>query len=108
MDLVPAQDAELGAGQFDELTLVCHRDVHVRVVFEDWQGVQQKRTVGRGTWPIRLRRLLGYRTVDHATGGWSADLKDPEGRVRHRVLGGQALLEGVVAADAALPAALNR
>lgn len=74
MDLVPAQDVKYA--NLDELTLVCHPDTHIRIVYEDWNGVEQERTVGRGTWPIRSTKLLGYKVME--AGGWGErrDLAD--------------------------------
>ncbi|UFK26745.1 hypothetical protein [Roseobacter phage RDJL6] len=70
MDLVPAQDVTYRP--YDAMTLVCHPDVHIRMVYEDWAGVEQERTMGRGTWPVRSTKLLGFKTMDHATGTWGA------------------------------------
>ncbi|ADK73460.1 hypothetical protein RDJLphi1_gp59 [Roseobacter phage RDJL Phi 1] len=71
MDLVPAQDAKYDP--FDSMTLVCHIDTHIRVVYEDWNGTEQERTLGRGTWPVKSTKLLGFRTLDPAAeNDWSA------------------------------------
>ena len=69
MDHLPSAGEDFGAGNYDEVTLVCHHDTHVRLVYEDWTGVQQERTVGRGTWPIRARKLLGYKTMSNPGDG---------------------------------------
>ena len=77
MDFVPTQDVKYDP--YDELTVVCHQDTHVRLVYRDWQGTEQERTVGRGTWPIKSMMLLGYKTMDPtAQNAWSArqDLAD--------------------------------
>lgn len=69
MDFVPTQD--VAYEPHDELTFVCHPEQYVRLVYEDWLGNQQERTIGRGTWPIKTTKLLGFRSVESgATPTW--------------------------------------
>lgn len=75
MDHVPVQNVRYSPR--DEATVVCHIDTHIRVRYEDWNGEVQERTVGRGTWPLRTRMMIGYRTKDPSgAGGWSNTLHD--------------------------------
>jgi len=77
MGLVPTQDTAYEP--HDEVTLVAPEAFHIRLVYEDWTGAQQERTFGRGTWPCKTTKLLGYRTMDpQDSAGWSAvqDLAD--------------------------------
>lgn len=72
MDFVPTQD--VAYEPHDELTVVCHHDVHIRLVYRDWTGAEQERTVGRGTWPCKSTMILGYKVMDNTTDptGWGA------------------------------------
>lgn len=75
MDYVPAQDEDYGNQRFDDMTLVCHPEARIRVVYRDWEGVEQRRLMVRGTWPVKSSMILGYQVPEpDGAGGtqWSA------------------------------------
>ena len=75
MDHVPAQDEDYRNRGADELTVMCAQDVRFRVVYLDWEGVQQERLFYQGRWQVRTRMLKGYRFPEpDGSGGyqWSA------------------------------------
>lgn len=65
MDYLPAQDEDYRNLKSDQLVFSHGSpEVRVQLAYEDWNGVEQRRIVTRGVWPLKSRKLLGYRVPE--------------------------------------------